>query len=280
MTPPGPGPTSVRAFALRVVTSPELAAKCAPPAPALPDVDRAPSLRVAAPARTAALSIVSGSATRVPPLSGFHDRAQRARILHALANHELQAVELFAWALLAFPDAPDDFRRGCLGILADEQRHFALYVARLEACGAAFGDHPVSGHFWSRIAQVGSPLEFVCVMGLTFENANLDFGAELARQARAVGDEETARAAEIVHGDEVRHVAFGWEWLERWRGGVDAWTAYRVAAGPALGPSRARGSSFDRDARLRAGIDAEFVARLEATEPRAPGGAARGSAPR
>jgi len=30
---------------------------------------------------------------------------QRALILHALANHELQAIELFAWALLAFTDA-------------------------------------------------------------------------------------------------------------------------------------------------------------------------------
>ena len=30
----------------------------------------------------------------------MRDPAQRARILHALANHELQAIELFAWALL------------------------------------------------------------------------------------------------------------------------------------------------------------------------------------
>jgi uncharacterized ferritin-like protein (DUF455 family) len=219
--------------------------------------------------------IVTGRETRVPPLQGFHDVGQRARILHALANHELQAVELFAFALLAFPDAPEGFRRGCLGILADEQRHFELYAGRLAALGCAFGDHAVSGHFWHRIADVTSPLQFVCVMGLTVENANLDFGAELAAHARAAGDEQTARVAEEVHADEVRHVAFGWDWLERLRGNTDAWTAYLAASGPELGPARARGRSFDRASRERAGIDAEFVARLEATEPHAPGGAKR-----
>ena len=64
----------------------------------------------------------------MPPIAGMRDPAQRARILHALANHELQAIELFAWALLAFPDAPLAFRRGLVAILADEQRHLALYM--------------------------------------------------------------------------------------------------------------------------------------------------------
>jgi len=78
-----------------------------------------------------------------PPIAGMADPTQRARILHALANHELQAIELFAWAVLAFPAAPLAFRRGLVAILADEQRHFRLYEARLAAyaipfTGAAF----------------------------------------------------------------------------------------------------------------------------------------------
>ena len=65
-----------------------------------------PELRLAAPGRPAELAIVPGRHARVPPLAGMRDPAQRARILHALANHELQAIELFAWAVLAYPDAP------------------------------------------------------------------------------------------------------------------------------------------------------------------------------
>ena len=76
----------------------------------------------------------------------MRDPAQRARILHALANHELQAIELFAWAVLAYPSAPAQFRRGLVAILAGEQRHFQLYADRLTALATTFGDHPVTGH--------------------------------------------------------------------------------------------------------------------------------------
>ena len=67
-----------------------------------------PPLRLAAPGRPANLGIVPVKRGIVPPVAGMHDPAQRARILHALANHELQAIELFAWALLhEQPDAAE-----------------------------------------------------------------------------------------------------------------------------------------------------------------------------
>ena len=46
-------------------------------------------------------------------------------------------------------------------------------------------------------------------MGLTFENANLDFAGDYARAARACGDVATADALDQVHADEIRHVHFG-----------------------------------------------------------------------
>src|SRR5262245_55942813 len=96
----------LRAYAEAVVRGPALADKLAPPPADL--TDRAPGspLRLDAPGRTAELAIVAARGARVPPIAGMRDPAQRARILHALWNHELQAVELFAWALLAFPAAP------------------------------------------------------------------------------------------------------------------------------------------------------------------------------
>src|SRR2546430_2292140 len=81
----------------------------------------AAAIRIAAPGRPTELAIVAGRQARVPPVAGMRDPAQRARILHALANHELQAIELFAWAVLAYPDTPVAFRRGLVAILADEQ---------------------------------------------------------------------------------------------------------------------------------------------------------------
>ena len=148
-----------------------------------------------APGRPAELAIVPGATRACRRSPGMRDPAQRARILHALANHELQAIELFAWALLAFPDAParvsprprrDPRRRAAppraLPRAARRARH---------ARSATIRSPDTSGT--SSITSP-APLEFVCAMGLTFENANLDFAGDYAAAARACGDTATADA--------------------------------------------------------------------------------------
>ena len=59
----------------------------------------------------------------MPTLAALRGPRKRGLAPHILANHELQALEVMAWALLAFPEAPAEFRRGMLTIMADEQRH-------------------------------------------------------------------------------------------------------------------------------------------------------------
>ena len=206
----------------------------------------------------------------------MQDVSQRRRILHAFANHELQAAELFAWMLLAFPDEPPSFRRGLLSILVEEQEHCELYIERLQALGGDFGDYPVTGHFWNRMADVETPLDFVCTMGLTFESANLDFGKEYALAAREVGDLETAIAIEKVHEDEIRHVAFAWRWLQRWKPEqASSWQTFTETLKFPLAPSRARGATMDRDSRVKAGLDDEFIDELERAEAKRPNGKSR-----
>src|SRR5262245_55171205 len=129
---------NAREYALSIVSGDRLADKLVPPPDDLVLEDLGEPLIIGAPGRPANLAIASARDVKVPPIAGMRDRAQRARILHALANHELQAIELFAWALLAYPTAPVAFRRGLVAILADEQRHFALYVDRMAALGVAF----------------------------------------------------------------------------------------------------------------------------------------------
>ncbi|MEZ4367903.1 MAG: DUF455 family protein [Kofleriaceae bacterium] len=244
-----------------------------PPAP-WPELAAAP-VRLEAPGRPANLTIRPGRQVPVPPVAGMRDPAQRGRILHALANHELQAVELFAWALLMFPAAPRPFRAGLVAILVEEQRHLELYLGRLAAHGKAFGDDPVTGHFWNKLDQLATPLEFVCAMGLTFENANLDFAGAYAAAARAAGDLDTAAVLDRVHADEIGHVAFAYNWLERLAPDRDPWQAYLDTARFPLGPHRARGREFDVEARRRAGLAPSFIEGLAAATPTRPGGAPR-----
>lgn len=254
----------LRDFALRVVTSQSLDEKLAPAPEDLIDERPGPALRLRRPGRPPGLAIRPASQVKVPPLEGMADPDQRGRIVHALANHELQAAELFAWALLAFPEAPPDFRRGLLSILGDEQRHTRMYVARAEALGVAFGDLPVTGYFWGKVPSIRSPLDFVCAMSLTFENANLDHTTEYAEAARAAGDERTAAVVDRVYRDEVEHVRFGWAWLERFRGDDETpWDAFRTSLTWPLRPAKARGARFHREGREAAGLDAEFIRGLE-----------------
>lgn len=254
---------TLRDAAWRIVTSPDLDDKLRAPARDLPDGERDVDAVPIAPARAPSLTIRPAHAARVPPLAGLADPSQRVRIVHALANHELQAAELFAWALLAFPDAPDDFRRGLLSILVDEQRHARLYVEQLAPHGVAFGDLPVSGYFWNKLAALSSPARFVSAMCLTFEAANLDHADAAARAARARGDDGLAAALDVVHRDEVRHVAFGWRWLSLFkRDDETMWDAWRAHTSWPLRPAAARGPSFDAAARRRAGFDEAFIERV------------------
>ena len=265
----------IRAYAAALIESTTLEGKLRSAPAHVSDFDPGIAVRYAEPVRPAGLEIVPGASPKVPRPEGMCDPKQRPRILHALANHELQAAELFAWAILAFPDAPKTFRQGLMKILDDEQRHCRMYLARLAEMGASFGDYPVSGLFWRRVPEIDSPLAFVCTMGLTFENANLDFSIEHVEAARANGDEKTARVLEEVHDDEVAHVAFAWHWMRAFKdAGVGDWDAF-VAAGPKHAAERARGATFDRAGRERAGLDPAFIERLEATRPTAPGGRPR-----
>ena len=262
------------AYALGLVTATTLEGKLRPPpegasaaagARQRAEIDAVPFM----PGRPPELLIRPWLEARTPRLGGWPDPRQRWRILHALANHELQAVELFAWALLAFPTAPVEFRSGLLGILADEQRHCRLYIERIEQLGHAFGDAPVSGYFWNKLATMSSPARFVAAMGLVFENANLDHALDAVAVAEGCGDHESAEVLRRVHRDEVRHVAFAWRWLGAFREpGQDMWDAFLEHTVWPLRPALARGRSFDRAGREAAGLDPEFIDRLEATERR------------
>jgi len=259
------GSIGCREFAQAVLERPDLESKLAPPCGEV-QFGEAPAERAAlltAPRRSQALTIQEGPQTKVPPLDGMADPAQRRRILHAFANHELQAVELFAWALLAFEDAPLGFREGLLSTLLDEQRHARLYIERLESLGGAFGEHPLSGYFWGKLDQLSTPRRFVCAMCLTFENANLDHTLDYAEAAERIGDRETAKVMRQVHADEIRHVRFGLQWLEVFKSPdetlVDAWCS--TLEWP-LRPALARGRRLHLGPRRAAGLDDTFLERL------------------
>lgn len=198
-----------------------------------------------------------------PPLSGLEDPSARAHVLHSFANHELQALELQALALLRFPDAPPEFRLEIARVLVEEQSHLQLYLDRCRELGMDLGEVGLSRYLWDTLACMGQPLDYVTGMALTFEQANLDFARDYEERFRAVGDVASAAILRRVYEEEIGHVRLGSEWLGRWAPGEDDWSAYRRLLPKSLTPRRARGSgTFQREARLAAGLSEAFLAEL------------------
>jgi uncharacterized ferritin-like protein (DUF455 family) len=253
---------SVRSFCRRILECGDLESKLAPPPRGLDDSTPGPALCIEGPARLRELSL-SGGAERLPRPAALVSAAARARCLARFAHHELMAVELFAWALLRWPELPPRMRREMLQILADEQRHFRMYLARLAAHGSRPEEHPRSDYFWRHVPTIAaSPYgarAFLCAMGLTLEQANLDFSGLYRDAFRAAGDAASAEVCGRVQRDEIRHVRHAARWLRELSGADDELRAYREAVPFPFAATRAKGRRFDASARRRAGLSAEFI---------------------
>ena len=259
-------------WAHRIFAADTLEEKLLAPAGGLKDLtDRSPGPAVAwkSPPRPAHLQVADRKKrVKFPSPEALAKEEMRARCLHTFANHELMALEMMAWALLAFPEAPSSFRKGLANILLDEQRHFALYSERLNKMGIQFGDLPVNDHFWRVAAKICDPLDWVCTMHLTFEQANLDHAPFYAARFREVEDLASAELMDLIFHDEIRHVRFGSRWLRHYQPqDRSMFEVFQEHCTVYNSPSRARGPEFQEQARLEAGLDADFVRALQNWEP-------------
>lgn len=192
---------------------------------------------------------------RLPSLDQHGNQDQRAVCLHRFAGHELLAVEIMAYAILAFPEAPKHFRRGLANTLKEEQEHVRLYIERLNQMGVRFGDMPLYKHFWSYVPHLTSPLEYVSVMSLTFEMANLDFAPMYKKSFAKHGDTESAALMQRILEDEISHVSFGYQWLKKLKNDDQSdWEAWRSSVPEPLSVKRAKGFVFQEQYRKDASI--------------------------
>jgi uncharacterized ferritin-like protein (DUF455 family) len=262
-------PAHVEDWAERYILTTELSFKLAPPAPPKTFRDKSTTLRLLEPGRPVQLR-AARRGERTPKQEALEDPRYRARTLHAFLHHELQAAELMCWAILAFPDAEQEFRRGLLAICLDEIRHMGLYAEHIRRLGSEVGQFGVRDWFWKRVPACRSPIEFVAVMGMGLEAANLEYAPSFAARFRQAGDELGAQIQERIAAEEVAHVGFATRWFSRWTGGCDfaAWARHLP---PPLSPWVMHGQPIARDARRRAGMPDEFVAALAAYVPEAKG---------
>src|ERR1041385_1262096 len=88
----------------------------------------------------------------------------RARLLHGLANIELQAMELAYRSLIEFPDLPPPFREELSELAVSESRHLTLCLDGIENLGFHWGDWPVHLALWTAVDKSDSILDRLVIV--------------------------------------------------------------------------------------------------------------------
>ncbi len=261
-------PVQIREIAERIVLSDSLAEKLAKIPTSLVDDRPGPTRREAVSGRPPELKFaLRRTAPAMPRAGALRDPKKRAVAHHILANHELQALEVMAFVLLAFPEAPSEFRSGLVDIMRDEQRHTLLHIERATELGVRFGDLPVNDYIWAKSQAFESVLDYLAGLPLTFEGRNLDHTLQLETLFDQVGDSQSAAILRTIHRDEIGHVRFGLEWLRRLKPPEQSdWDAYTAHLHWPLRAEKSIGGQLNRGPRLKAGMTEEFIDRLAAAQ--------------
>jgi uncharacterized ferritin-like protein (DUF455 family) len=146
---------------------------------------------------------------------GLSTREGQQKLIHDLANIELQAMELGVRTLCEFPNAPMDFREALGQIVLEEAKHLRLCLEGLESLGGYWGQWPVHLGLWHATHAKDSLLERVFIVHRYLEGSGLDAGDTLLRRLSSVPSPVVKQVVETIVNEEVGHVAFGSRWYRQ-----------------------------------------------------------------
>lgn len=149
-----------------------------------------------------------------PPKKGLSFTEGKARMLHDLANIELQATELFLRELAEYPDAPEGFREELSELILEESIHFEICLDRIEELGFKWGDFPVHLGLWSAVSKEDSLLDRILIVHRYLEASGLDAGAKLVKRLQGLEDRKTELVVKKINDEELDHVRFGSHWYK------------------------------------------------------------------
>ena len=152
--------------------------------------------------------------------------ASRIALLHALAHIELNAVDL-SWDIIArFAHESEGAAGNDFGLpraffddwvrVADEEaKHFLLLSDRLAALGTSYGTLPAHDGLWEAATETAGDLAArLAIVPLVLEARGLDVTPAMIASLNAAGDPDSAAILQVIHDDEIGHVAVGRRWFE------------------------------------------------------------------
>ena len=155
------------------------------------------------------------SVQELSPKIGISAPLGQARLLHDLANIELQAMELAVRTLYEFPEAPREFREELADIALGESRHLSLCLRGIEASDASWGQWRVHMGLWNTVSSEDSLLDRILIVHRYLEGSGLDAGDTILRRLHGQGCKGTRDVVKLIVDEEVGHVLFGSLWYRR-----------------------------------------------------------------
>lgn len=149
---------------------------------------------------------------RHPSKMGLSYIEGQARLLHDLANIELQAMELALRTLCEYPEADSDFRHELAELTLSEGRHLKMCVDELRQLGFEWGHWPIHLVLWNAVDASDSLIDRIFIVHRYLEGSGLDAGQSLIERFRAIPKNKTVEILKIISNEELDHVQFGSRW--------------------------------------------------------------------
>lgn len=201
----------------------------------------------------------------MPQRAGLASLLGQRRLLHDLANIELQAMELCYRELLEYPDAPEEFREDLFMLLKNEATHFDLCLKGLAELGGQWGEFPVHMGLWFAQRPEDSLIDRILIVHRYLEGNGLDAGETLLKKLTGVAQGPVHAIVGQIAREELGHVAFGSRWYKDLcrADGIDPADDFKIRFERLMPQLPRRIEHIHRDLRKKAGFSAEEISFLE-----------------
>ena len=204
---------------------------------------------------------------REVPSRGVGSEHGRIILAHAIAHIEFNAINLALDAVYRFRNLPLEYYSDWLKVAAEEAYHFSLLNDYLQQRGHAYGDFPAHNSLWEMAQRTAHDVMVrMALVPRVMEARGLDVTPILIKKLQHAKDNDLVAHLEIIHRDEIGHVAIGSQWFRYIcdQRKLDARETFRCLVdeymkGSLKGP-------FDDVVRMQAGFSEEEMADLRAME--------------
>ena len=146
---------------------------------------------------------------------GLKSEEGRVILAHALAHIEFNAINLALDAVYRFRGMPEDFYGDWIQVADEEAYHFSLLEQYIINRGHQYGDYDAHNGLWEMAQKTSHDVMIrMALVPRVLEARGLDVTPGLIKKLQQSQDTEFVEHLNIIHRDEIGHVAIGSRWFK------------------------------------------------------------------